>query len=136
VGQNLHGHPAAIMTFAATHAPAEWSGFVGAGAFLQVTSDRDSPDLQLIYYPDPSAQRIDVYVIAAAPHSRGAMTLRSGDIRDCPAIDPRYLDDPRDRDVLREGVHVTRRLLTHDAFAPAGLVEAVPGAGVSDPAQM
>jgi choline dehydrogenase len=64
------------------------------------------------------------------------MTLRSGDIRDCPAIDPRYLDDPRDRDVLREGVHVTRRLLTHDAFAPAGLVEAVPGAGVSDPAQM
>jgi hypothetical protein len=52
VDQNLHGHPAAIMTFAATHAPAEWSGFVGAGAFLQVTSDRDSPDLQLIYYPD------------------------------------------------------------------------------------
>jgi choline dehydrogenase len=136
VGQNLQDHPAAIMSFAATHAPAEWPGFIGAGAFLQTTSGRDRPGLQLSYVPDLSAQRIDVFVIAVAPRSRGAITLRSGDIRDRPAIDPRYLHDPRDRDVLREGVHVARRLLTHDAFAPPGLMEANPGTGVLDSAQM
>jgi choline dehydrogenase-like flavoprotein len=50
-----------------------------------------------------------------APHSRGTVRLRSADPLDAPLIDPGYLRDPRDTEVLLEGIRMVR--------------EAMPGVG-------
>jgi choline dehydrogenase len=136
VGQNLHDHPAIILSYTAARAHPDWTGSAGAGAFLRTNPDLDVSDLQLLYSLHPDGRRVDVYVIAVTPHSRGELIVRSGDSRDRPIIDPHYLDDPRDRVVLAHGLRVARRLLGHTAFAPYELDETEPGAAISATNQM
>jgi choline dehydrogenase len=136
VGQNLHDHPACILAYTTAIAPDDWPGFVGAGAFLRTTPDINVPDLQLLYQPDPNTGIVAVYVIAVAPRSRGSLTVRSSNSRDAPAIDPCYLNDPRDGEVLSHGLATVRRLVAHAAFAPHGLTEVLPGCGVAEAHQV
>lgn len=55
-------------------------------------------------------------VFQMRPRSRGSITLASGDPLAAPRIDPRYLDDPADLPVLRQGVRVLRDIFRQQAF--------------------
>lgn len=66
------------------------------------------------------AHRDDLQLIVALqqPEGRGTVRLASADPDDGPRIDYRYLETPRDRARMREGLRVAVGLLRSDAFAP------------------
>ena len=45
------------------------------------------------------------------PESRGSVTLASADAKDAPVIDPAFLTDDRDMEVLRKGVRLSHRIV-------------------------
>jgi choline dehydrogenase len=55
-------------------------------------------------------------VFQLRPHSVGEITLASADPLTAPRIQPRYLSDPRDLKVLRQGVRVLRDIFRQPAF--------------------
>lgn len=77
-----------------------------------------------------------VHVCQLRPRSRGYIRLQDNDPRSSPLIDPRYLSDPDDIRVLREGIKLVRRLFRTDAFAPAFGGEDLPPATVTTDAQL
>ncbi|XP_054282802.1 glucose dehydrogenase [FAD, quinone]-like [Macrosteles quadrilineatus] len=54
------------------------------------------------------------------PHSRGCIKLRSKNPNDPPVIDPRYLSDPRDVQVLIRGLQLLVRLTETEAMRKIG----------------
>jgi choline dehydrogenase len=66
------------------------------------------------------------------PTSRGAVSLRSADPADPPAIRPNYLSTEEDRRVAAQSIRVARRLARAPALAPYRPVERLPGANVPD----
>jgi len=66
------------------------------------------------------------------PTSRGAVSLRSADPADPPAIRPNYLSTEEDRCVAAQSIRVARRLARAPALAPYRPVERLPGANVPD----
>jgi choline dehydrogenase len=82
-------------------------------------------DLELIFAPvlfeeggltPPRGHGFTVGAIALQPHSAGVVRLRSDDPREAPVIEPRYLSDPRDLDVLVRGIELARRIVSMPAF--------------------
>lgn len=61
------------------------------------------------------------------PHSRGQITLQNTNIKTPPLIDPNYLSDERDLDLLLEGFKKSRLLLSQPEFSPHCLQEFEPG---------
>ncbi|MCE3519500.1 GMC oxidoreductase, partial [Escherichia coli] len=61
-----------------------------------------------------------LHVCALRPHSRGSVTLASADTRVAPVIDPRFLSDPRDMELLVRGATIAQRILAQPALAPLG----------------
>lgn len=61
-----------------------------------------------------------LHVCVLRPHSRGTVTLASGDAREAPVIDPRFLSDSRDMDLLLEGAQIARRILDAPSLAVRG----------------
>ena len=55
------------------------------------------------------------------PHSKGSISLRSSNPFDPPIIDPNYLSDPRDMEVLKDGMRWARRIHNNDVFK--GLID-------------
>jgi choline dehydrogenase len=66
------------------------------------------------------------------PTSRGAVSLRSADPADPPAISPNYLSTEEDRRVAAQSIRVARRLARAPALAPYRPVERLPGGNVPD----
>ncbi|HSI55448.1 MAG TPA: GMC family oxidoreductase N-terminal domain-containing protein [Ramlibacter sp.] len=96
------------------------STFAEAGAFVRSSPDVPAPDLQLIFVlgiVDDHARRlrlghgISCHVDVLRPHSRGSVTLRSPDTREAPVIDPRFLDDERDLQLLVRGAQIQQRVM-------------------------
>jgi choline dehydrogenase len=90
-----------------------------AAAFVRTRSDLDAPDLELIFGPvlyveeglaPPPAHGFSIASVGLRPRSRGSVRLRSPDPLDPPDIDPAFLQDPQDLDVLVEGVKLARRI--------------------------
>jgi choline dehydrogenase len=86
----------------------------------------------LVFFPgiDPPAgngYEVSVAVFAMKPESRGSVRLTSRDPREPLAIDHGFLSDPRDVDVLVEGVDALRRLTASDAVRAYGGRETRPG---------
>ncbi|XP_063241786.1 glucose dehydrogenase [FAD, quinone]-like [Bacillus rossius redtenbacheri] len=70
-----------------------------------------------------ATRRADVLLVVPTllrPSSRGEVRLSSADPLAAPRISPRYLDHPRDEDVLLEGVRLVLRLAGTRAFARVG----------------
>jgi choline dehydrogenase len=85
---------AGLFTWAAREAaagPPDIAFFVGRGV--------DAPD-----------EFITITVALGAPASRGALTLQSADPQAAPIIRARYLQEPRDMDLLVEGARLARAL--------------------------
>jgi choline dehydrogenase len=62
------------------------------------------------------------------PTSRGALTLKSADPRQAPAIAPNYLSTPEDRRVAADSIRVTRAIVGQEALRQYAPVEYLPGA--------
>jgi choline dehydrogenase-like flavoprotein len=117
------------------------SNVAEAGGFLKSRPTLARPDLQLHF----CAALVDdhnrhmhwghgysLHVCVLRPHSRGTVTLASADARTAPVIDPRFLSDARDLDLLVEGVKMARRILDGPSLALHGGTELYTRAGQSD----
>ncbi|GLU34224.1 GMC family oxidoreductase N-terminal domain-containing protein [Trinickia caryophylli] len=107
-----------------------WSSNVAeAGGFLKSDPALDRPDLQLHFCAalvDDHSRRLhwghgySVHVCVLRPESRGSVTLASPDARVAPAIDPRFLSDPRDAELLARGVRIAQRIVAAPSLAVPG----------------
>lgn len=70
------------------------------------------------------------------PYSRGEVRLRSADPRDDVLVDPRWLSDTRDMDVMVESMRFLRKAMRTRPFADIMGEEAMPGASVESDAQL
>ena len=62
------------------------------------------------------------------PHSAGYVRLQSRDVNVNPLVQPNYLADPRDQEVLVSALRLARRLMASKAIAPYFAHETLPGA--------
>ncbi len=112
-----------------------------AGGFLKSRPDLDRPDLQLHFCTalvDDHSRRLhwghgySLHVCVLRPFSRGTVTLASADARLAPVIDPRFLSDPRDMDLLVQGARLARRIIDAPPLAQLGGRELYTHAGQSE----
>jgi choline dehydrogenase len=117
------------------------SNVAEAGAFLKTSFAAEVPDLQFHfgvgYFVEHGFQKIKGHAFTFGPtllhpHSRGDIRLRSSNPLDAPFIRANYLTDPRDMDVLLEGVKLSRRLAETEAFAVYRGKELLPGSDAKD----
>ncbi|MDA7418593.1 GMC family oxidoreductase N-terminal domain-containing protein [Xenophilus arseniciresistens] len=101
------------------------SPFAEAGAFFRSSPDVQVPDLQMVFVlaiVDDHARKmhmghgISCHVDVLRPYSRGEVRLQSADAREAPLIDPRFLSDPRDLDLLVRGAQVQQRIMESAPF--------------------
>ena len=101
------------------------SPFAGAGAFLCSEPGLHVPDLQLIFViaiVDDHARKMHLghgfscHVDVLRPHSRGTVGLRSSDPREAPVIDPGFLSDSRDLELLLKGARIQQRIIESRPF--------------------
>lgn len=159
VGENLQDHLSAGVVYACTQpvsladAGTPWdqaklllfgrgpltSNLAEAGGFVRTGPDVIAPDLQLYFAPGFFSDHGWIrreghwFTLGASllrPGSRGMLRLRSADPRERPAIEPRYLQDESDLEVLLAGVKLSRRVAHARALSPFRGEEAIPGAAV------
>jgi choline dehydrogenase len=156
VGEGLQDHPWCLMTWRAPRAsmlPEEatpgnlalWaregrgpmtSNGVEAGGFVRTRDGLPAPDLQygVVQGPDPMTAEpsrvLSVLAIAVDIRSRGRVTLRSPDPRARPAMDPAYLADDADLEVLAAGVRLAREIALNRPLADRLGGPASPGEDV------
>lgn len=118
-----------------------------AVGFVRTSYAKDIPDLQIHSlpwnYPVPNQDAdklhmvdprpgLTVFPTLIYPQSRGELRLNSADPLDSPLIDPAYLSDPQDTEVLMEGIAMIREVMRHPAVASKVSEEFTPGAGYLD----
>lgn len=124
-----------------------------AGAFVRSDPALDRPDLQSHFLPGLSSAAIRIpflpvpkpghrghgffaNVYQLRPESRGEIVLRSADPKAPPAIRPNYLSSARDRQVLREGARILRRVFAQKPFDRFRGPELSPGPDVTSDAEL
>ena len=110
-----------------THSGPGVSNVAEAGGFVRSALAPDErPDLQLHFVPaqldEHGRNRLPghgftVHACVLRPASRGRLTLRSALPADPPRIQPRYLSEPRDLEVLLEGIRISRAIIAAAPFA-------------------
>ena len=107
-----------------------------AGAFLKSGDDVNFPDLQFHFLPvamdyDGKDQYrghgFQAHVGPMKPESRGTVELRSDDPKDSPIIRFNYNESLRDREVMRRGIRIARRIIKQPAFSQYRGDELRPG---------
>ncbi len=96
------------------------------GAFIKSDPSLDKPDLQLHFVSgivDDHARKLHLghgfscHVCVLRPHSRGEVGLLDSNPLSPPRIDPQYLSDERDADLLLKGARIMRRILGSPALS-------------------
>jgi choline dehydrogenase len=134
VGANLHDHPKAIVTYAASQA-VRARVFARKPLVLTRTDPSETPDMQMIFLDMPIHPRFapghehgyTVIFSLMTPVSRGSVRLASADPRQPPLIDPNYLANDRDVERMVAGLRAAREIGAADALAPVGASELFPG---------
>ena len=112
--------------------------FEGLGC-VRSGPDVDYPDLQIIISPiavDDSTwapleqHAFQIHVGLMRAYSRGKIELRSANPHDPPRILVNYLNDPRDRDLMRKGIRLVRDLVERPAFSDLKGEEIFPGCNI------
>ncbi|HEU5028039.1 MAG TPA: GMC family oxidoreductase N-terminal domain-containing protein [Spirillospora sp.] len=161
VGQGLQDHPFVNVMFATPHTKVLWeqanarafalytalargpyaSNLAEAGGFVRTVDGLPAPDLQYHVLPtpfidqglvEPSQRLLSVMVTAIAVASRGSLALRSASPYAKPLIDPAYLADKADLDVLVAGVRQAREIAAVGPLAQLAGGEYAPGEPVQD----
>ena len=93
--------------------------YAEAGGFWRSSPDLPAPDIQFHFVPamleDHGRAKVkghgfSCHACVLRPESRGTVRLQSADPAAAPAIDPNFLDDPRDIATLRAGVRLMHRI--------------------------
>jgi choline dehydrogenase-like flavoprotein len=115
-----------------------------AGGFIKSRPGVDRPDLQLhfcIGIVDDHNRKIhfttgmSLHVCVLRPKSRGEVRLGGADIAFAPIIDPNFLSDPDDLEMLVRGAEIVQTILAQPALASYG-GRHVYGTGRDDPAML
>ncbi|HEX7007212.1 MAG TPA: choline dehydrogenase [Alphaproteobacteria bacterium] len=115
------------------------------GAFARSDPSRETPNLEYHVQPlsldkfgDPlhSFPAFTASVCNLRPTSRGTVRLKSADPRAHPAIRPRYLSTPEDRQVAADAIRLTRRIVAAPALAHFKPEEYLPGAAIQSDAEL
>jgi choline dehydrogenase len=116
-----------------------------AGGFFRTDPSLPSPDVQ-IHFILFSAESIGktlhpfpgflASVCQLRPESRGHLRIKSRDPAAAPAIQPRYMSAPVDRDVMVKGIKLTRRIMGQPAISRYIAEERVPGPQCQSDADM
>ncbi|UTA48180.1 choline dehydrogenase [Simiduia sp. 21SJ11W-1] len=117
------------------------------GAFFKAQPEAATPDVQLHVSPIAMANHgrhlpyyfrygLTVHVGLLRPHSRGRITLASGDPKAAPVIDLNLLGDARDVAPLVAGVQKVREILRQQALAHSYAGELRPGDDVQSEAEL
>jgi choline dehydrogenase len=119
------------------------SNGVEAGGFARTHDDLPAPDLQYGVAPaphpiigEPTQRVLSQLVWAVDVKSRGRVSLQSGHPWAKPAIDPAYLADEADLDVLVAGVRQAREIAAQEPLAGYIAGEDAPGEQVRDDEQL
>jgi choline dehydrogenase len=103
------------------------STFAESGAFMRSAPEFPVPDLQLIFVvgiADDHNRRLHLghgfscHVTVLRPKSTGTVGLASSDPRDVPVIDPLFLDDERDLQLLVRGAQMQQAILESKPLDP------------------
>jgi choline dehydrogenase len=101
------------------------SAYATAGAFIRSSPEAEIPDLQIIFViamVDDHARKLHLghgfssHIDVLHPYSRGTVKLASTDPRAAPLIDPRYLSDERDLQMLLKGGQIQQRIIESKPF--------------------
>ena len=122
------------------------SNVAEAGAFVRSPLAADErPDVQLHFVPaqldEHGRNRLPghgftVHGCVLRPASRGILTLRSARAADPPRIQPRYLSEPRDLEVLLEAIRISRAIIAAAPFARFRGRELFPGESLATRAEL
>ncbi|ULH15182.1 GMC family oxidoreductase N-terminal domain-containing protein [Deinococcus sp. KNUC1210] len=117
------------------------SNIAETGGFLKTRPELNAPDLQYHNGPalfiDHGFVELDGYHFTLLPSlikpaSRGRIRLASADPQQAPLIEPNYLSDPADMDVLIAGLELGRRAALAAPLDLHRRDEVMPGADVTD----
>lgn len=116
-----------------------------AVACIRSGSGVDYPDLQLTITPVAVDNQtwdtipkhaFQIHVGLMRAYSRGRVKLRSSDPSSPPRILVNYMNDPRDRDVLRTGIRLVRELIEQPAFSGLCGEEIFPGSSAQSDTEL
>jgi choline dehydrogenase len=156
VGQNLQDHVMAPVAYHATQPvslanatteeeaikfQSEGKGMLTsnigeAGGFLKLDPHALTPELQFHFAPswfimhgaaNPEGHGLTLAPGIVGTKSVGYLTIRSADPNDPPLIDPNYLADETDMEVIVAGVKIARQILNSAAFDEYRGEEYLPG---------
>ncbi|WP_165435325.1 GMC oxidoreductase [Bradyrhizobium sp. Leo121] len=138
VGRHLEDHPlvAGVAYAARREVPRSHYNHADAVLYVPGTDPDDSPEhlvmcLSLPFVlPSVGPLPPPAYVLVSClmrPRSRGSVKLASGNPRAPALIDPNYLSEPADMDLLVEGVSLAREIGAGAAFADWRAREVYPG---------
>ena len=112
-----------------------------AGAFLRSHPEADRPDFQLTFLPLALApggmtkssdyHGFQVYTELVGCKSRGSTHITSTDSANQPLFNFNFLQDPRDKVILREAIRVIREVVAQAPFDEYRGQELEPGAQIS-----
>jgi choline dehydrogenase len=116
-----------------------------AGGFFRTSPQAATPDVQvhlIIFSGDASGAALHRFpgfiasVCQLRPESRGFVRIKSADPSAPPAIQPRYLSDPLDRDTVVAGLKQLRGIMGQPAMRRYIAEERVPGPQVTSDADL
>ena len=103
------------------------SNFAETGGFIKTLPDLPKPDVQFHFVigmvdnhnrTRHAGHGYSLHACVLNPKSVGEVRLASGDMRDAPLIDPRFLSHVDDVATLKRGFMAMRKILNAPAFAP------------------
>lgn len=101
------------------------SPFAESGAFFKTEPSLEKPDIQLHFVVgivDDHNRKMHLpygyscHVCVLRPHSRGTVTLHSADPAKPPKIDPRFLEDERDLQVMKKAIKTLNGIMEDSAL--------------------
>ena len=113
--------------------------------FLKTDPSLDVPDIQMhflsVLLQDhgaklPESHCFSNHICQLRPESRGYIALKSLDPRVAPVIQPNYFAEQKDRDVMIEGVKMSRDIISQKAFDAYRGKEISPGIEVQSDEQI
>jgi choline dehydrogenase-like flavoprotein len=105
------------------------TNYAEAGGFAKSSPDVTVPDLQFHFVPaileDHGREKVKEagfsgHVCVLRPESRGTVRLASADPAAAPLIDPGFLTDNRDMEIMKKGVRMLHRILTSPPLSRHG----------------
>ena len=116
-----------------------------AGGFFRTSDNVATPDVQvhfIIFSGEASGAALHPFpgfiasICQLRPESRGFVRIKSADPAAPPAIQPRYLSDPIDRDTVVAGLKLLRGIMQQPAMQHYIAEERVPGPKVTSDADL